>query len=823
MLLTMIFQKFFSPLHHQVYAILVALLLLFPAQSQAQQKQAKAGASKVAGTPKGYGKATYPIASFGRPMQDWLVAGPLSMLEQQDNSTPDVKQQELFFNTDAIEQVKVVSNKPIAPVKVGEQEVGWRPHTAAQSVVDFDQLYDQADYAAAYALAEIKAESASTAFLAIGSDDGLKVWLNGKLVHTNWVPRGITPDEDMVPLQLQKGSNQLLIKVQDIAGEWGFTGRFLDKAALSDRLVVAAGKGMLEEIDQLLLAGAELNRKSTSGLTALNAAKLSGRQEMISLLLEKGAKETPMPAPEILADALFASKQDKEAPGIAVLVSKGGKIVYKKGFGYADMANKVAITPETKFRIGSNTKQFVAAAILKLQEAGKLQLTDKISKYFPGFPRGDEVTLHHLLTHTSGIHSYTNKPDFQERVSQPVDAAQLVEEIKKDPYDFEPGSAFVYNNSGYFMAGLVVEKVSGKSLDQYLKDTFFTPLQMHQTGVYTADLKLQKEALGYGNEGGTYSAALKWDMSWAGGAGALYSTVEDLFKWNEALFNGKVISEASLQAALTPVLLNDGSAPTAAGNGYGYGIRLDSYRDVDVVLHGGGLHGFVSQLARYPKEDLTVVLLANATPTQQHLDPNTLAEFYMWESMAPQTTPKLMATAEEDLEKYAGRYDFGNGLVMMVTADGGDLWAQLSGQPRFQIYPSAPGEYFWKVVDAKIKFVSDAQGAVTHGEFQQNGANLKVVRLKEEKIAVVDPKIFESFQGTYDFGNSLKVDITTEGGKLFAQATNFPKVELLPISEKEFFVKEFNIHFNFSIAPEKEKATLVMDIGGQKNEGPRVK
>ncbi len=126
-------------------------------------------------------------------------------------------------------------------------------------------------------------------------------------------------------------------------------------------------------------------------------------------------------------------------------------------------------------------------------------------------------------------------------------------------------------------------------------------------------------------------------------------------------------------------------------------------------------------------------------------------------------------------------------------------------------------------MDAKIKFVSDAQGTVTHGEFQQNGANLKVARLKEEKIAVVDPKTFDAFEGTYDFGNNFKVAITTVGGKLFAEATNNPKVELLPLSEKEFFAKEFNIHFSFNVAPKKEATTLVMDIGGQKKEGSKVK
>lgn len=346
---------------------------------------------------------------------------------------------------------------------------------------------------------------------------------------------------------------------------------------------------------------------------------------------------------------------------------------------------------------------------------------------------------------------------------------------------------------------------------------------MNNTGNHTPSLSLKNEALGYGKEGDVYSRTINWDMSWAGGAGALYSTVEDLFKWNEALYGGKVLSEASMKAALTPVVLNDGSTPPSGGKGYGYGLMLNSYRNHDIVLHGGGLHGFISQLARYPKEDMTVVLLTNVTPTEQHLDPNTLAEYYLWKNMDPQTSYKELAVKEEDLQKYSGRYDFGNGMVMNVTAEDTILYAQLSSQPRFQIYPSAPVEYFWKVVDAKIKFISDQEGNITHGQFQQNGAELKVPRLKEERIVAVDPKAYEALKGTYDFGNNFVVEITTEGDKIFALATNNPKMELLPLSEKEFIVKEFNARLIFKDELEKQDTTLVIDMGGQKREAKKGK
>ena len=812
----MLYQKLYSPGHRPAYVCLMALLLLLPLGSDAQKK------NKNNAAPKGYGKAVYTTSSFGKPMENWLVAGPLLMLKEGE-SIPDDARQSIFFAADPVSEVSIASGKENKSVKKPDGGLVWSAHTAEQGMVDFDQLFNQADFAAAYALAEVKADAEQHAYLSLGSDDGIKVWLNGKLVHEFWGPRGIVPDQDLIPLVLRKGSNQLLIKVQDMQGDWGFTARFLDDAALVGRLVTAAGKGALDEVGQLLARGADINKKNTAGLTPLNSARLAGRQEMVSLLLEKGAVETPMPAPGVLADQLFTSLQVKDAPGIAVLVSKKGEIVYRKGFGYADLSNKVPITPETKFRIGSVTKQFVAAALLKLQEEGKLQLTDKLSQYFPDIPRAEEVSLHHLLTHTSGIHSYTSRPDFISKVTRPVNQAEMLAIIKEDPYDFNPGDAYSYNNSGYMLAGFIVEKVSGKSLDQYLKDAFFKPLQMNNTGIHTSALELENEALGYGKAEGSYSRDIDWDMSWAGGAGALYSTVGDLFKWNEALYRGKILSEASLKAALTPVVLNDGSMPQTGGIGYGYGLMMGSYRNQDVVMHSGGLHGFISQLAYYPQEEITVVLLTNLTPGEQHLDPNTLAEYYAWEKMGPQDSFKELAGSEEDLDKYAGRYDFGNGIVMMVSAEKTALYAQLSGQARFQIYPSAPGEYFWKVVDAKIKFVSDQEGRITHADFEQNGNALKVQRLKDEKVVAVDPKVYEAYKGTYDFGNNFKVEVTKEGDKLFALATNNPKMELLPLSENEFFAREFNVRLTFATESGKDNPTLLMNLGGRKLEAKRSK
>src|SRR5690606_12859765 len=214
-----------------------------------------------------------------------------------------------------------------------------------------------------------------------------------------------------------------------------------------------------ELVNLLLGAGADPTYKDESGLTVLHHARLGGQTDVARLLIEKGAVETPLPPLESMVSGLYKSRRGKEAPGVTVLVASGAQVLYKDGFGYADIANKRPATPDTKFRIGSITKQFAAASILKLQEDGRISVNDKLSKFIPDFPRGDEVTIHHLLTHTSGIRSYTDKPDFLEAVTVGAKPEAMIDSFRSDPYDFDPGERFHYNNSGYFLLGYLIAQV----------------------------------------------------------------------------------------------------------------------------------------------------------------------------------------------------------------------------------------------------------------------------------------------------------------------------------------------------------------------------
>lgn len=340
------------------------------------------------------------------------------------------------------------------------------------------------------------------------------------------------------------------------------------------------------------------------------------------------------------ADALLNGLIKTDDPGVAVLVAQNGKILFEKGYGLANREHNVPIIPQTTFRIGSITKQFTAAAILKLQEEGKLGVDDKLSKYIPDFPRGDEITLRELLTHTSGIHSYTDEPDFESRVTKATTTEAIIEEMRKYPYDFDPRTKWSYDNSGYVLLGYIVEKVSGQSYGDFLWENFFQPLGMTHTGVYRTHLGLPHEALGYSLDTNGYTRALNWDMSWAFGCGALYSTVEDLYRWNEGIFNERVLDAASLKMAFTPVTWKERQVKSRSGwfifrvhwttetsheHDYGFGWVITHYRGLREISHDGYLDGFYTMLLRIPDEKLTVAVLTNAAPGRPSTDPKRLA------------------------------------------------------------------------------------------------------------------------------------------------------------------------------------------------------
>ncbi|MEZ6121218.1 MAG: serine hydrolase [Pirellulaceae bacterium] len=552
------------------------------------------------------------------------------------------------------------------------------------------------------------------------------------------------------------------------------------------RLVQAAVRGDRDLLVQMLDEGVDVNA-THEGYTAWAAAKRSGYLELAEYLESRGAKtDIPLPSLNDFVDQRLASNFGETTPACAVLVARDGKIILQRVVGMADIEKSQPASEQTKFRIGSVTKQFTAAAVLKLQESGKLSVQDPLAKFLPDYPNGQNITLHHLLTHTSGIQSYTSKPDFMQTVTEPTSEEALIDSFKNDSPEFAPGERYSYCNSGYFLLGHIVGKVSGRSFEAYLSEQFFQPLGMTNTGIHATDKSLSHEATGYSIEDGRPVAAINWDMSRAGGAGAIYSTLEDLFKWNEAIFSGKVLSQASLDAAWKPTQLNDGTT-----SDYGYGWMVGRHRGLKTIEHSGGLQGFLSNLVRYPEQNVTIVAFTNVFPNGDLPAPNSvcerLGETLLWEQMESRTVRMVDATVDaSSFPDYVGRYDYGSGVILEITLEDDQLHAQLTGQAKFPIYPQAQDQFFWKVVDAEVEFVRDEMGQVVSVIHTQNGHSQPHKRLPTLETIELTNEELDAFVGKYDYAAAV-MTVTREGNQLMAQISGQDAYPIYP-KEKNTFV-----------------------------------
>jgi len=300
---------------------------------------------------------------------------------------------------------------------------------------------------------------------------------------------------------------------------------------------------------------------------------------------------------------------DPGAVGISVAVARGDELVYSKAHGFADLEFSVKTDEETMFRIGSVTKQFTAAAILKLAERGKLSVDDPLTRFLPDYPtHGHELTLRHLLTHTGGIPNYTNLgPKWEVNMARELPDEELVALWKDLPLDFAPGEKWNYSNSGYYLLGMVVAKVSGKSYADFVRETFFEPLGLARTRYDSNEEVLPNRAQGYAFGDGKFWNDGLIGLSQPGAAGALISTARDLVRWQQALVSGKVVKPESYEEMTLPYLLVNGRE-----TGYGMGLQLDQRASQRCVWHGGGINGFNSVLLYFPDSALHIAVISNS-------------------------------------------------------------------------------------------------------------------------------------------------------------------------------------------------------------------
>jgi CubicO group peptidase (beta-lactamase class C family) len=419
-------------------------------------------------------------------------------------------------------------------------------------------------------------------------------------------------------------------------------------------------------------------------------------------------------------DTLLAAYAKEGKFNGAVLVAHKGNVLYQKGFGYKDATQKLPVDANTIFPTGSITKQFTAAVIMQLQQEGKLSVTDKLSKYFTGFTNGDKITIEHLLTHTSGVYNYTNDSLWwKEDQTKPRSQAQMLELFKKYPSDFEPGTNFNYSNSGYSILGYIIEKVTGKPYEQVMRERILQPLNMTNSGFDYTRLASPAKAKGYLVAKDKINPATIVDSTITYAAGSLYSTLNDLYKWERAIATNKILQPASWKAVFTPYKRK-----------YGYGWNIDSTHGRFTTAHSGGLPGFTSYLLRFPQEELVVIMLDNTTGTNLTKISRSLAAIVLNEPYDIPGTKKEIKVDEAILKQYVGQYQIAPTFSIDVTVRDGRIFAQGTKQEAFEMFAEKENKFFLKINDATVEFVKDASGQVTELVLSQNGRQAKGKKIK---------------------------------------------------------------------------------------------
>jgi CubicO group peptidase (beta-lactamase class C family) len=529
-----------------------------------------------------------------------------------------------------------------------------------------------------------------------------------------------------------------------------------------------------------------------------------------------------------------------------VLVAENGKVIYKKGFGLANMEWSIPNEPDTRFRLGSITKQFTATLVLQLVEQGKLKLDGRVSDYLDGYRKdtGAKITIHHLLSHTSGLPNYTALPGFFETVSRnPYAVDDFVKKYASGDLEFEPGAKFNYSNSGYFLLGAIIEKVTGKSYEQVLKESILDPVGMKNTGYDHYDAIIGKRAAGYVKTPGGYRNAPYLDMTIPYAAGSLYSTVEDLFLWDQALIEDKLLSAKSKELMFKPNLED---------YGYGFVIKNTSLGPnklaVPIIQHNGGINGFNTIIIRFVRDKRLIVLLDNAAQGRalDRLSEGISNILYdqPYESPKRSIAELLLTTLVEKgvaaaITQYrelktgkATEYDFSEPelntlgyqlLQMKKVPDSIEIFKlNVEAYPQgFNTYDSL-GEAYMVHGDKELAIANYKKSLELNP--QNTGATRAIASLTNARTEVkLDPKVYESYVGDYELTPNFVVTVTSEGGKLMAQPSGQPKNELFPTSETEFFLKVVDAQVTFVKNEQGQVTQLILHQNGRNMPAKKIR
>ncbi len=523
---------------------------------------------------------------------------------------------------------------------------------------------------------------------------------------------------------------------------------------------------------------------------------------------------------ESSVEKLIHEKYSPGEPGPAVLIAKEGRIIYQKAFGMANLELGVALKPEMVFEIGSITKQFTAVAVLMLEERGQLGLDDEITRFIPDYPtQGQRITIRHLLTHTSGIKSYTSMPEWVPLWRNDYTPQEMIAIFKDQPMDFAPGEEYRYNNSGYILLGYVIEKASGLSYEDFIIQNIFVPAGMNNSfyGSHTRIIPNRVSGYQAGAEGFANAEYLSLTQPYA--AGSIMTTVGDLYKWQQALNDGILISRESLIKAQTSFILNDGT-PT----NYGFGWEINEVNGSPSLEHGGGIFGFTSYGIWLPREKTYVVMLTNRDDDGPDAICVKLAALAIGKPFITREAQDM--PADDILRTYIGSYVFDDGSTRTINLGDGTFYSQRKGGQRVRLLPSGKDSFSYEGSFSEITFNSGPEGKM-EAIFKNRIKETRGVRTDEVSPAPVaielDPALMKPFTGIYEIAPGFSLTITLEDGKLMAQATGQDKFELFPESPVKFFLTVVDAKIEFFRSDSEEVEYLILYQGGQEIKALKAK
>lgn len=500
-------------------------------------------------------------------------------------------------------------------------------------------------------------------------------------------------------------------------------------------------------------------------------------------------------------DKLFSKWDSTVSPGAALAIIKDGKIIYKRGYGMANLEHNIPITPTSVFRIGSTSKQFTASCIAILALQGKISLDDDIRQYIPELPKHEKpITIRHLLHHTSGIRDYLTLSSIaalpDDHFYTPEDSVELLSRQKG--LNFLPGEEHLYSNSGYFLLGVIVKRASGKSLNDFAQTHIFKPLGMKNTHFHDDHTMVVK------NRADGYSPLKKGfriDMTNLDhvGDGGVFTTVEDLFLWDQAFYSYKLGKEL-MELIQTPGMLNNNEKLD-----YAFGLSVNEYKGLKRVSHGGGFVGFRAQMTRFPEQKFTVICLANLgtiNPSELCLQ---VADIYLADKLqkeveAPEKKEKVKAftLSKEELEGKTGNYqDEKTGTWTIISMKEGKLVMEAMGR-KYDLTPVSKTRF--QALDApfanSIEFFPDEKGRIRKAKVTIEEGEEEISLVKSSLLSPLTPSQLKEYAGEY-YNDELPVTykLAVEKGSLFFKHKNAPEGALKAMDRDKFTMRWFNIEF----------------------------